>query len=178
MEKELEKALKKVADRLESLEGSSKTLTEKVATLEESDLTGRLAKFEESEASLMGHLADRVAKLEDSDPAKSDILGDAALLQEKDDKIAQLEGRKISDFPGREQGAFLLETLSRMPAETVAVILATAGKAELLNEGAAQLAQVKTGASELVDDSVLEGKTDKPGYEYLEMLNISIKLKQ
>ncbi len=156
-ERDEREALKNAAGRLESLEESSEALTDKIAKLEE----------EESD------LGDRVAKLEETSPQAA--TNDKAVLKEKDDRIAELERRKISDFPGRDQGAFMLETFSRMPSDTVAIMVATAGKAELLTEAAAERAQAKTVTPEAeVEEQIIAGRTDKPGYQYLETLDISI----
>ena len=160
MEKELEQALTKVADRLESLEDFSVKAE------------GRIAKLEEG-ATLM-------------QPSGESSASEAQLKE----RITSLESRKIRDYPAAEQGAYLMETLNEMGPETVAVLLVKSGKASMLREATeAEVAEAEVAEAEKheegstgdeeaqvnEDPEVIEGQTDKPGYRYLQMLNVSIK---
>ena len=110
----------------------------------------------------------------------------AAELQERDERIAALEGRRIADYLPAEQGAHMLQTLSRLGSETVAVLVAKAGKESILSEAAAAevawAEQAETADSADTADTaetpapVVQGRTDAAGYRYLEGLGMSIKV--
>ena len=106
--------------------------------------------------------------------------GGEALLQEKDGRIAELEAelesRGIAEYPGEVQAAYLLESLTRLEPETVAVLVGKAGKASMLREAtAAEVAEAEQEPSEQEDPAVVKGPTDRPGYKFLAELGVSIK---
>jgi len=103
--------------------------------------------------------------------------GGEALLQEKDGRIAELEAelesRGIADYPGEVQAAYLLESLTRLGPETVAVLVGKAGKASMLREAtAAEVAEAEVEEH----PAVVKGPTDRPGYKFLTELGVSIKV--
>lgn len=115
-------------------------------------------------------------------PLQPDLFaGGEALLKEKQDRIAELEteleSRGIADYPGEVQAAYLLESLTRLEPETVAVLVSKAGKASMLSEAtAAEVAEADQDDSGEEDPAVVKGPTDRPGYKFLTELGMSIKV--
>ncbi len=117
-----------------------------------------------------------------------------AELQERDDRIAVLESRQIRDYPAADQGAYLLQALSRLGTETVAVLVSKAGKDSILSEAAvAEVAQAEQPEQTLVEQpetadtaeepvsaetplpAYIQGRTEREGYKYLGALGMSVR---
>lgn len=108
--------------------------------------------------------------------------GNVALLKESQKKVAELEeklatgGRTMGDFTPTEKADFVIAWAKGLSledkaifAEAVGIPIAKATEAEVAE------AEQKAKAEAEGEPLTIPGKTDRPGYKYLEHLNISVR---
>jgi len=87
---------------------------------------------------------------------------------ELQEKLAQAEGRTMDDFTPIEKADFVLNWAKGLSVEDKAIFAEAVG----ISVARATDAEVAEVEGEL---ATIQGKTDKPGYKYLEHLNLSVK---
>jgi len=136
------------------------------------------------EAKAREALEKRVVKLEDSAQLSSDSSKTTdAQLKESQGKVAELEeklttaeGRTLGDFTPAEKANFVVTWAKGLSledkaifAEAVGIPIAKATDAEVAE------AEQRAKAEAEEEPKTIQGKTDKPGYKYLEHLNLSVR---
>lgn len=119
---------------------------------------GLLSSSPETEAQLkesQGKVAEAEAQLKESQ-------GKVAELQEK---LAAAEGRTMDDFAPAEKADFVIAWGRGLSPENKAVFAEAVG----IPIAGASAAEAEG------EPKTIQGKTDKPGYKYLEFLNLSVK---
>ncbi len=112
--------------------------------------------------------------------------GTLALLKESQDKVAELEeklamaeGRTMDDFTSIEKAEFVIPWMrDRSAEEFVKLALHTGHEAQLAPATAAEVAEAEQKAKTEVaeeEPKTIQGKTDRPGYKYLEHINMSVR---
>ena len=124
--------------------------------------------MEELKAALASPELSEEAKAALASPESSD---DAAQLKESQGKVAELqeklaraESRTMDDFPRVEKATFVLTWAKDLSPVNKAVFAKAVG---ISIAPAAEVAEA--------DPAIIEGKTDKPGYKYLDHINLSVK---
>lgn len=87
---------------------------------------------------------------------------------ELEGKLAEAEGKTLGDFTPQEKADFVITWAKGLSPEDKA-IFATAVGIPIVGAAAAKVAEVEG------EPNIIEGKTDRPGYRFLEHLNLSIK---
>lgn len=152
-----------------------------------------------SESKLQQLLDERLGVLSEQLDELAGVVGELqqgfpALLKQVNQRTS------ISEFPIPEQAAYLAETLRQLSAESAAVLLVNAGKADMLQAATDKEVQAveeqqakeleEPGVSKLMavldeikpkktreereEEAMIVGRTSKPGYKYLKAVNISI----
>ena len=101
--------------------------------------------------------------------------GNVALLKESQGKVAELEeklarvrGRTMDDFTPIEKANFVINWARAQSLEDKAIF------AEVVGIPIARATGAKVAEAE-GEPATIQGKTDKPGYKFLEHLNLSVK---
>ena len=101
--------------------------------------------------------------------------GNVALLKESQGKVAELEeklarvrGRTMDDFTPIEKADFVLNWAKGLSVEDKAIFAGAVG-IPIARATDAEVAEAEG------EPATIQGKTDKPGYKFLEHLNLSVK---
>ncbi len=95
---------------------------------------------------------------------------------ELEEKLATAEGRTMHDYAPRDKATFVIAWAKGLSpeekatfAEAVGIPLAEAPAAEAVE------AEQEAKAEESQEPKIIQGKTDRPGYRFLEYLDLSVK---
>lgn len=104
-------------------------------------------------------LEGRVAKLENSAQLSEDSSKEVAELRQK---LSRAEAKTMDDFRATEKANFVIGWARSISPEDKAVFAKAVG--------------IPIAEAEVAEgDQIIEGKTDKEGYRYLETLDLSVK---
>jgi len=106
--------------------------------------------------------------LSESPPEKDPPQESQATVAELEEKLAKAEGRTMNDFTPVEKANFVIAWGKELSPEDKAVFASAVG-ISIATAPAAEVAEVEG------EPSIIKGKTDKPGYRFLEMLGLSVK---
>ena len=117
--------------------------------------------------------AESEAQLKESQGKVEELGGQVAELGEK---LATAEARTMGDFTPIEKANFVIDWAKELTMEDKAIFCEGVG-IPLAKVTEAEVAEAaKQAAGEAVEDpAVIQGKTDRPGYKFLEYLNMSVK---
>ena len=106
--------------------------------------------------------------------------GDGAAIAELQERLSTAERKTLDDFTHGEKAEFIIPWMQGLDAEDfVRLALETGHDAQLVPaadpEAVAKLTEIMKRATQ--EPNIIQGKTDRPGYKYLEHLNLSIREK-
>ena len=124
----------------------------------------------------MAELKEALTELGSESVSAAETPDAAAQLKESQEKVADLEerlataeGKTLDDYAPREKSAFVIAWARGLTSEDKAIFAEAVG---ITKAKEAPKAEVKEPEEE---PTIIEGKTDKPGYKYLPVLNLSYK---
>jgi len=116
----------------------------------------------------IGLVSSSGAEPQASEALKVEVQSFEAQLKEKAAEIAKLEGRTMDDFSPTEKANFVLNWAKGLSPEDKA-IFAGAVEIPIAQATVAEVAEAEG------EPKIIQGKTDRPGYRFLEHLGLSIK---
>ena len=141
---------------------------------------GFLSSSPETEAQLkesQDKVAEAEVQLKQSQDKIAELEDKVATVVELEEKLATAEGRTMGDFTPIEKANFVIAWAKDLSMEDKAIFCEGAGiPIAKVTEAEVAEAAAKRAAGEAVEDpAVIQGKTDRPGYKFLEYLNMSVK---
>ena len=110
-----------------------------------------------------------------AEPAATEALKVEAQLKESQGKVGELEGKlavaegkTMGDFTPVEKANFVIAWAKGISPEDKAIFAQAVG-IPIAGASAAEVADVEG------EPAIIEGRTDKPGYRFLEYLNLSMR---
>lgn len=111
------------------------------------------------------------AQLKESQGKVEELGGQIAELGEK---LATAEAKTIGDFTRIEKANFVIAWAKELSMEDKAIFCEGVG-IPIAKVTEAEVAEAAAKAAAAAEPSVIVGKTDRPGYKYLEYMNMSVK---
>jgi len=106
--------------------------------------------------------------------------GDGAAITELQERLSAAERKSIDDFSSREKAEFVIPWMQGLAAEDfVRLALETGHEAQLVevNDPAVVAVLAEMFRKQAEEPKIIQGKTDRPGYKYLENLDLSVREK-
>ena len=103
-----------------------------------------------------------------SSEAEAQLKESQGKVGELQEKLAAAEGKTMDDFQPAEKADFVIAWGRGLSPENKAVFAEAVG-IPIAGASAAEVAEAEG------EPKTIQGKTDKPGYKYLEFLNLSVK---
>jgi len=114
------------------------------------------------------------AQLKESKEKVAELEDKVATVVELEEKLSTAEARTMGDFTPIEKANFVIAWAKELSMEDKAIFCEGVGiPIAKVTEAEVAEAAVKKAAED--EPSVIEGKTDRPGYKFLEYLNMSVK---
>lgn len=124
-----------------------------------------------SSSSTVAEPTETEAQLKESQGKVEGLEGKVAELGEK---LATAEARTMSDFAPMEKANFVIDFAKDLSMEDKAIFCEGVG-IPIAKVTEAEVAEAAAKAAAEAEPSVIVGKTDRPGYKYLEYMNMSVK---
>lgn len=105
--------------------------------------------------------------------------GDGAAITELQERLSAAERKSIEDYSSREKAEFIIPWMQGLEAEDfVRLALETGHEAQLVEvNDPAVVAVLAQSFNRSAEPKIITGKTDRPGYKYLENLDLSVREK-
>lgn len=148
--------------------------------LQKQDLLISESKLEQLLDERFGVISDQVNELSgELQQQVEEAKGDSAAITELQERLDAAERKTIDDFSQREKAEFVIPWLQGLDAEDFFKLASGTGHDVVPDPAVVTvLAETFDKPVEQVeepDESLIQGKTELPGYKYLENLDVSIK---
>jgi len=140
-------------------------------------LDARFAVISEQVDALSGELAEQVKTLSD-EQQQGEQQGE--LIKQLEQRVAAAESRTIDDFSGREKAEFVMPWLEGLDDQDFFKLARNTGH-DVVSDPAVVSVLAETFKKQAEEQKAeeepifIKGKTTKPGYRFLEPLNLSVR---